>query len=146
MTNIFGFTGTREGMQDKQFYALREYLEDSNTTHGKVIGHHGDCIGADAEFHRIIRRLGGGITLHPPDKVQYRAFCDYDVKFPEADYLARDRRIVEFNSVLLAAPKGMKPERRSGTWYTVRYALDYIHKVEINVFWPDGTVTLDYGG
>lgn len=141
---ITAFTGTREGMQVRQFYAVKEYVDDCMHEDGKFVGHHGDCEGADEQFHKIVRRIRGGIVLHPPLKRNKRAFCDYDWAFPEKEYLERDRYMVDINSMLIATPKLMKEERRSGTWYTVRYALE--HDRTVHVFWPDGTVSWEYDG
>lgn len=40
----------------------------------------------------------------------------------ESAYLVRDRMIVDGSDVLLAFPRSPVERRRSGTWYTVRYA------------------------
>jgi len=46
----YGFTGTKNGMTDKQKKTLKKILETSGNN---FIMHHGDCIGADEEAHNI---------------------------------------------------------------------------------------------
>lgn len=54
-----------------------------------------------------------------------RAFCDQtgptELREP-AEYLDRNHAIVDECSVLIAAPRSLTEEQRSGTWATVRYA------------------------
>jgi hypothetical protein len=42
--------------------------------------------------------------------------------------------------VLLAVPKGMIEELRSGTWSTIRRAKK--HGINVVICWPDGSVTV----
>jgi hypothetical protein len=117
-----GFTGTRLGPTDAQrskvmfFYS---FLRDVREVHI------GDCTGSDKWFHSFVssfpmrpKRIG-----HPPVRTEYRAFCEYDQTEPEKNYLDRDRDIVDCSDLLIAAPKSHKPDTRSGTWYTINYAL-----------------------
>jgi len=120
-----GFTGTREGMSEFQKRKLRVYLESAVVTAGRtgdeVVFHHGDCLGADAEAHEIAHSLGIEIVIHPPIVQRMRAFCK-GIYLAPMDYLERDRHIVDSTIGMIAAPKSNKEEKRSGTWYTVRYA------------------------
>lgn len=114
-----GFTGTREGMSQhqKEQFALKIY--DLNVTEF----HHGDCIGADADAHDIVRAIFPHIkiVIHPPDKTRTQAFKDGDESRIPAPYITRDRAIVRDTEYLIGAPLG--PEiMRSGTWTTIRYA------------------------
>lgn len=114
-----GFTGTQQGMTPRQKEELRELLIALNP----VAFHHGDCIGADAEAHEIVLSLGIEITIHPPHYSGKRAFCKRaQFVHPTAEYLQRNRDIVDDTSHLIAAPKTAQEELRSGTWATVRYA------------------------
>ncbi len=113
-----GFTGTREGMTPRQQEDLRKTL----LSLGQGVFHHGDCIGADAEAHRIARDLGWLIVIHPPENEKARAFMAADaVRKPEA-YMTRNAAIVRESLVLIAAPKTPVEQIRSGTWATVRRA------------------------
>jgi len=115
-----GFTGTREGMSQhqKEQFALKIY--DLNPTEF----HHGDCEGADAEAHDIIRAIFPNIKIvvHPPKFSSHRAFRVGDeMREPDA-YISRDKRIVEETEYLIGAPLVDKEQIRSGTWTTIRFA------------------------
>jgi hypothetical protein len=119
--DIISFTGSREGMTDKQLAKVRLLLY--NYAPSEV--HHGDCVGADAEFHNLCRSLYGisvHIVIHPPKDDRYRAFCKGDVILEPRPYLERDKVIAKVGDLLIATPKHAAEVRRSGTWATVRYA------------------------
>ena len=89
---IIGFTGTQKGLTATQYDALHDLLQRLLRRGDISEVHHGDCIGADEEFHMICSsiqlqdRLRGKptfhIIIHPPDKNDKRAFCypQYDGK------------------------------------------------------------------
>lgn len=117
-----GFTGTADGMTVPQ-----------KRTVGRVVhwlapedAHHGDCVGADAEFHDIVSdgdtEACTLIHVHPPVNPCARAWKTGAVIYAVRPYLKRNRDIVAVSNVLVAAPKGFSEELRSGTWATVRYA------------------------
>lgn len=129
-----GFTGTREGMTNEQAITVSNILV--SVTVDKV--HHGDCIGADADFHRLARGLKLPIKGHPPTKDDYRAFCDFDEQNPPKSYYARNRTIVnEGKDLLIATPKESEEQPKGGTWYTVGYASTV--KRWTVIVWPDGS-------
>jgi hypothetical protein len=104
--------------------------------------HHGVCVGADADFHKIATDLGYRTVGHPPNRPEYRAMgivCD--VMLPEKPYLARDHDIVDVSDHLLGCPRTYQEEWRSGTWATVRY----MAKAEkpYTIIWPDGWLEQD---
>lgn len=130
MTITVGFTGTREGMSENQldqFCALlqrwRMYPKEAPEEF-----HHGDCVGADAQAHDLIREAQAAgmlrklrIVIHPSYHKWLRAYKSGDSMREPLAPLARNRHIVEVSDLLIAAPSG--PEvLRSGTWATVRYA------------------------
>jgi hypothetical protein len=91
--------------------------------------HHGDCVGADAEFHLIAYQMGIKVELHPPINPALRAFCDQGPQagnilkvWPEDEYLKRDKAIVRSSSLLIAAPLSNGKSQTGGTWATIRYA------------------------
>ena len=119
-----GFTGTQRGMTAEQVATVRRLLAMAAVT-GPIIGHHGDCIGADAQFHDLVRELRdqfAKITVHPPTDPAKRAWRDGDVILPPAPYLERNHTIVDMSYILLATPGEPAERVRSGTWSTVRYA------------------------
>jgi hypothetical protein len=116
-----GFTGSRDGMsqfQKEQLVVLLSQMEF-------VEFHHGDCKGADAEAHDIVREFFPHVRIHVhPPKIEFmRAFKEGDVMYEPDEYLPRDERIVNITDLLIGAPKNTDfEEKRSGSWYTIRYA------------------------
>lgn len=134
-----GFTGTQKGMTLAQEKGVRSLM----VGHPKEL-HHGDCIGADKVADWIATSYGVPVVVHPPVNESKRAFCHSSgvdgtrqVLKPKP-YLERNRDIVDACDVLIAAPKEMTDQLRSGTWSTVRYAKKQGKQV-ILVF-PDGTM------
>jgi hypothetical protein len=136
---ILGFTGTRAGMTELQWSRIKMMLIDLRPSEV----HHGDCIGADADFHKLIRKRNHSlrnkvrIVTHPPIKTKGRAYCKGDFEHPPFEYIKRDHDIVDASDMIFATPKGMNEELRSGTWATVRYAVRT--GVPVIIIWPDGS-------
>jgi hypothetical protein len=134
---IVGFTGTSRGMTPAQREAVRQWLWSALTFLEEV--HHGDCVGADAEFHELARWYGVDVILHPPEDPKARAWCKGAVRsLPERPYLERNRDIAGACSTLLAAPHQVPMITRSGTWATVRHGMKLGRRVVI--FTPSGEV------
>lgn len=133
-----GFTGTRYGMNSAQMRTLSGILTQ---TTGLAAAHHGDCVDSDSQFHNICRERGTPVILHPPDQPTHRAYCPEAAEVrEEADYLERNRQIVESSDCLIACPSG--PEKlRSGTWATIRHARKL--GKPILIVEPDGKVRLE---
>jgi len=131
-----GFTGTRNGMTDAQRASVRSLVR-LFAAQGIATAHHGDCVGADEEFHEIVDEAGLDITGHPPIDQSMRAFCSFDTEREPAEYLVRNRRIVDECEVVIAAPFEMVEQQRGGTWSTIRYARR-VRKARVVL--PDGSV------
>jgi hypothetical protein len=132
-----GFSGTQEGMTDAQIEKIRELLWE---TEFKVAGH-GDCIGADADFHDLSRERGLWMVGYPPFNYKKRAFCDFDEERRPNEYLIRNRHIVDDSDSMLFTPRGFEEELRSGTWSTIRY-----NEKKENpkvIVWPNGKTTIE---
>jgi hypothetical protein len=129
-----GVTGTDKGItrrQRKMFITVLDFL--SKTAPPEEL-HHGDCIGADQQFHvlygKFVERFIGRhtIRIHPPINERARAWCTggygAEVKwYREKEYLERNDDIAKACDLLIAAPETMEYNvLRSGTWSTVRYA------------------------
>lgn len=115
-----GFTGSREGMsqhQKEQFVLKMFELLPSEF-------HHGDCDGADAEAHDIVREFlpKVKIIVYPPLSFRRRAMKQGDVIMEPEGYIKRDYRIVNSVDFLIGAPKTDTEQIRSGSWTTIRYA------------------------
>ena len=122
---IVGFTGTEHGMNTRQQEEVRNFFRrysHKSCPFPITEVHHGDCVGADEQFHNIAKELGIYIVVHPPSNKRLRAFCDADeVRRPYA-YLTRNRHIVDACDRLIATPYELVEVVRSGTWATIRYA------------------------
>jgi len=100
--------------------------------------HHGDCVGADKEFHDISYGLKIPIVIHPPSKNGKRAFCtDAECVHETKPFIDRNHDIVDACVVLFATPNSETEVLRSGTWATVRYAKKMRKRVII--IYPNGT-------
>lgn len=130
-----GFTGTQKGMTDfqkkevamillfhKPFFIVKDD-KPSSITFENYQAHHGDCIGADAEFEQLAKEYGFTTCAHPAsDTGNKRAYCKSDIVLPAKPALKRNKDIVDTADVMIATP-GQKGEvLRSGTWATIRYA------------------------
>ena len=130
-----GMTGTREGASQQAIDSFCRYLLTMNINEA----HHGDCVGADQQFHQLVTQRGIKTIVHPPIKGIYRAHCQGTEIRERKDYLDRNRDIVDESDTLVAFPKSNVEEARSGTWHTVRYARQQSKPVML--FFPDGTVS-----
>ena len=125
-----GFTGTRHGLTMAQQLTLQGSCSTQWLGPGTTL-HHGGARGADRQAADLALAIGYVTTAHPPAGHE-----------PE-DYLLRNCAIVDACDELIAAPGGMREERRSGTWATVRYARKVGRMTTI--IWPDGTTSLETG-
>lgn len=126
-----GFSGTQFGMTVLQFEAVAEFISYNQHFNN---AHHGDCVGADADFHSIVEDRW--VIGHPPVKPNKRAFCNFDEVRRPKDYLVRNKDIVNESDFMIIVPRGFEEELRSGTWSTARYARE--KGVHGKIFWPDG--------
>lgn len=130
-----GFTGTRNGMTRDQNDTVMSILIHLGRP---FIGHHGDCEGADENFHNIVKCLQMPIVIHPPVKQDHRAGClgASEIREPKSHF-ARNRDIVNETDLLIGVSVAPYRLDKGGTWYTIDYARR-IGKKTI-VVWPDGT-------
>lgn len=131
-----GFTGTRDGMTLAQRKTLSRLVAEH--VKGEWVAHHGDCKGADAQFHAGAKKLGARVVGHPPTDPTHRAFCDFDEARPAAPYLTRNQAIVDAADLMFATPREMTEQQRGGTWATIRMARRA--RKPIFVVLPDGSV------
>ena len=133
-----GITGSRYGCSPVQMLTGLEYILSFNVEEL----HHGDCYGVDTQMARLFgRNSGTRIHCHPPDNDDHRSFVGEkqgDVMYREKGYLERDRDIVDACDILVGFPNTKEPRNRSGTWYTLRYAVR--EGVPARIVFPDGTI------
>lgn len=123
-----GFSGTQDGMTDLQNTKITIGARLLFNAHDSVVAHHGDCIGADAQFHEIMLKVarefpGKRLRLigHPCNIEHKRAHCIFDWVNPVKPPLERNHDIVDVSKFMLFTPKEMHEVLRSGTWATIRY-------------------------
>jgi hypothetical protein len=136
---IIVFTGTRDGMTEAQKTTVYNALK-----RGKKLKH-GLCVGADADCHNLwiwnLRRPISTVEVYPCNIPRMVAQVPVsNVRKPEHP-LKRNRRMIEEaikegKMMVLAAPRNIFEERRSGTWATIRYA--QMMGVPLLIVWPDG--------
>lgn len=130
---IVGFTGTRRGMTAQQKLLVRDGLRILEPEH--VV--HGDCIGADADFHAICQELN--IDIHIRLSIlPTRAYCSGAKKIHDAKPpIDRNHDIVDEADVMLATPDTEQEKLRSGTWATIRYARN---RKPLRIYYPSGAI------
>jgi len=117
---IVGFTGTREGMSKRQMMLFLDRMAALCPDEF----HFGDDAGADKEAYELVRLYHPKCTTvaHPPEIETRRAFCKAHRVMESRPFLIRNKAIVLCCDELVAAPKTLTEELRSGTWSTIRYA------------------------
>lgn len=136
MTLHIGFTGTRVGMSPAQLRGVMDAILDR--IGGGFVAHHGDCVGADAEFHRLCRGQWPGpvrIVAHPGPPSGWSANCESDQRWVWKPYMVRNRDIVDMieadgpdSRLMIAAPLEREPQPRGGTWATIAMAREALRR------------------
>lgn len=125
---IIGFTGSRDGLSDKQKLALMKEVILTYEHGGVDEAHHGACVGADHQFHDLMVWLIGAhrVVLHMPTNLTLVPLVMFQMpdsqKMKPLSYLDRNKEIVKACDRLIACPAQAKEVHRSGTWSTVRHA------------------------
>lgn len=134
-----GITATRTPLVPPQSRQLGLSLAEARRNGAEYL-HHGDCVGGDAMAHDIALPLGYKLVIHPPMFEDFRAWRDDGAEILEQKrYWARNRDIVEAVDLLIGCPKAgtsLADWRKSGTWYTIRYAQEM--NVPVQIIYPDG--------
>ena len=142
-----GFTGTQYGMTHKQYSAIVRLLNKLSKEDEVTEVHHGDCIGADADMHGLVLMNFENMVnhIHPPTDPKKRDFSLGDEKrivwYEEKEYIERNHDIVDATDILVATPKDVHEELRSGTWATIRYARKM--NKPIHIVYSDGSVKFE---
>lgn len=124
-----GFTGNRNGLNNIQKEEIHIILDK----YDDIIVSHGDCIGADSDFHKLCieyrnehnsnKQKNLIIHIYPPNKSILRGFNKGDILMTEKPYLERNLDIINNSDIIIACPiDKTKEELRSGTWSTIRQA------------------------
>ena len=136
-----GFTGTRRGMTPQQKVAVEQILRKVKPSWTV----HGDCVGADTDYHNIAETLRKAfnydyfrIRIRPCDHESRAWSQNYDEMCAVKKPLLRNKDIVLDAGLLIAAPLQGTEIRRSGTWHTVRFAKSV--SLPIAIVWPNGLI------
>jgi hypothetical protein len=105
-----------------------------------VHAHHGDCVGADAEFHQLCTGFKWWMVGHPSTH-NLRAFCDFDETRAPKSPLVRNRDIVQESGVMIATPFESVEKESGGTWRTIK--LTRRGGKPLVLVLPDGTVSYE---
>ena len=131
-----GFTGTRKGMTPDQYVSVARIIATRPSREWSA--HHGDCVGADFDFHKIAASVGAWTVGHVPMDDTLRAFCDFhELRIP-SPYMQRNAAIVAESDVMIACPAESDERITGGTWRTIRMARQACRPLAI--VWPNGTV------
>jgi len=138
-----GFTSTQAGMTYRQYNGFCDLMKMLSCLTNEY--HHGDCIGADEQFHHWVILYDNRpitIVIHPPSNPYKRAFCEFTGSIetrPEKSYLERNKDIVTEINLLVATPNTYVEVLRSGTWSTIREARR--QNKPVYIVFPDGEIT-----
>jgi hypothetical protein len=135
-----GFTGTRHGMTPLQRAGVAAILQQVAGA-GEFVAHHGDCVGADAEFHDLCRELPQSfIVVHPGplDDLPNQAGRVGDERRTHLPHMRRNKNIVVTATVMIAAPFELTQQAHGGTWRTI----EMVRKAKrpLAIVSPDGAV------
>lgn len=133
-----GFTGTQRGLTSTQQGIITTLLREYTSLDWFI---HGGCIGADAEAHMLARAQGMRVRVWPAEGVGHKAasFPDAEETMPPAPPLVRNTYIVKDDlELLIACPREMVEQQRSGTWTTIRRARSA--NVSHSIILPNGHV------
>jgi hypothetical protein len=132
-------------LQIKAVTMIMNRIVDTDRT---LVAHHGDCVGADEDFHMIARSCGAIVEAHPGPvhRRDMRAFCDPDQVHEPAGFLARNRRIVSLATVMIATPFERTHPGHGGTWYTVDQTLAQKKPLALVLPRPRHEVLIEFSG
>lgn len=138
----FGFTGTSELVKEEQAITLTKVIKKIKSK-ANVEHHNGQCINSDELCFDLVQKYipHAKIVMHPPINTSkmFKIRIPYNVESRKPlDYLKRNMQIVAESDFLVATPKSVKEELRSGTWATIRYAR--IAQMPIIIIFPNGSI------
>ncbi len=120
MTHNIASTGTQQGMREAQILTLASLIPRGSKFR------HGDCIGGDSQAHLIALKLECDVYIHPCTIDDKRAYnTGYIACYPARTPLKRNGDMVDVTDWLIATPFQDHQVLHSGSWSTIRYALQY---------------------
>lgn len=148
-----GFTGTRHGLSQAQGHRVASIVDEAcRALRGRdVIAHHGLCVGADEDFHAIMRERGWHVIGHPGPDWPDGPLCAYTIcgnTVEPLPHMKRNAAIVAASHIMIAAPLESTPQPRGGTWATICMALRALRAGKLQALYVVGRngELLDHGG
>lgn len=122
-----GFSGSRDGLTDAQRRSLEKLLLEIDEDGVIEEVAHGDCVGADEDFHCLAKKLlpNASVVIHPPANSALRAFCIGTEIREEKSYNIRNAEIVRESDIVIACPQTAISKPHSGTWNVVNMTRKY---------------------
>jgi hypothetical protein len=139
---IIGFTGTRYGMSARAYAEIQRVLIRIPIS----VAHHGDCVGADRQFHDLVRHYfpRARIVGHPPIATNLRASCTFDEIRDPLPHMKRNAEIVRAAQMLVAAPLEIDEQTHGGTWRMINLARNA--GMPLAIVFPDGSTREERDG
>lgn len=137
---VVGYTGTRYGMSEAQQSSVWHWLRLNMPSRA----HHGCCVGGDAQFHHMCRKLGIPIEGWPPEKKEWQdlGLQGFDKMNDPQPYLDRNWDIVIAADHMLCCPHTEQEVMRgSGTWSTIRKSINLFRTQGIPKVWTYSPVS-----
>lgn len=147
-TSCLGFTGTRGMITQQQYDGLKKHVLLLQQRIPDLFAVHGDCVGGDAYFDAICLSAGIPRGIFPSDIWDLRAKCNAltppaRVLHAPAPPLVRNRWIPLACARVIALPKAMEEQKRSGTCHCIRQSRALNRS--ILTIWPDGSERFEGG-
>ena len=108
-----GFFGSINGISDKAFSQLINFINENEITEA----HHTDHIGADKIFHNLLKK-NCKIIIHPPVKNLCRAYCIGDELKKAKHFSERIKDIIKESNLILLC---IDPKIDTNVWNIVYY-------------------------
>lgn len=118
---ILGFTGTQSGRTPEQIKAWDKIFNNNIFMEVESVIH-GMCHGVDTEINEFYLKNTDVQIIGYPGTHEQSISMKVHKQQPIQPFLSRNKNIVENCDWLIAFPKLMYEELRSGTWATIRYA------------------------
>jgi hypothetical protein len=139
---VYTFTGTRQGMTPRQHqtgFRLLDVLKPD-------LMNNGCCVGSDRDWHSMCRDTATIQTeYHPCNHLQmeWAKVVRQSNEFihPVLGPIKRNHKMADSARGLIAMVSSYAQIRRSGTWATVRYALN--KNMPVWIVYPDGTMRVE---
>lgn len=138
-----GFTGTRQGMTDRQRMVIEEILRNAVNQDEGVEFHHGDCVGSDEQAAKIAKAEDCTVVGHPPEDDKCRSFFESHEVWDEKRFMDRNEDILMASDVMIATPGEDTEQLRSGTWATIRRTKG--EEKPLIIIFPEGDDETHYG-